>query len=123
MIRRPPRSTLFPYTTLFRSEADADRRTLDWPLADHGQRAVRDLKRDARPRHYGAADRAERQARAGIIQPRHRARAWPHPHRRYRGGDPRRPAHRAALPRGRAAGEGGVTLSVIPAERSEGRNP
>src|SRR6266536_6169373 len=26
MIRRPPRSTLFPYTTLFRS----------WPAADHG---------------------------------------------------------------------------------------
>src|SRR3712207_7166760 len=25
MIRRPPRSTLFPYTTLFRSAADADR--------------------------------------------------------------------------------------------------
>src|SRR5690349_21890009 len=24
MIRRPPRSTLFPYTTLFRSEADLD---------------------------------------------------------------------------------------------------
>src|SRR3712207_7064104 len=24
MIRRPPRSTLFPYTTLFRSEVDAD---------------------------------------------------------------------------------------------------
>src|SRR2546422_4215254 len=24
MIRRPPRSTLFPYTTLFRSEPDAD---------------------------------------------------------------------------------------------------
>src|SRR5256885_13235408 len=24
MIRRPPRSTLFPYTTLFRSEAPAD---------------------------------------------------------------------------------------------------
>src|SRR2546427_6201242 len=28
MIRRPPRSTLFPYTTLFRSEAD-DRLALD----------------------------------------------------------------------------------------------
>src|SRR2546429_1445303 len=29
MIRRPPRSTLFPYTTLFRSAADADQmRTL-----------------------------------------------------------------------------------------------
>src|SRR5256885_3284355 len=26
MIRRPPRSTLFPYTTLFRSEIVADRR-------------------------------------------------------------------------------------------------
>src|SRR5687768_17798899 len=26
MIRRPPRSTLFPYTTLFRSVGDADRR-------------------------------------------------------------------------------------------------
>src|SRR5256885_11211103 len=25
MIRRPPRSTLFPYTTLFRSRLDADR--------------------------------------------------------------------------------------------------
>src|SRR2546430_13241166 len=25
MIRRPPRSTLFPYTTLFRSRADSDR--------------------------------------------------------------------------------------------------
>src|SRR2546430_11512836 len=27
MIRRPPRSTLFPYTTLFRSEASATRTT------------------------------------------------------------------------------------------------
>src|SRR5688572_33357440 len=26
MIRRPPRSTLFPYTTLFRSDMDAPRR-------------------------------------------------------------------------------------------------
>src|SRR3712207_9012519 len=29
MIRRPPRSTLFPYTTLFRSEGSPD----GWPLA------------------------------------------------------------------------------------------
>src|SRR5256885_6588309 len=29
MIRRPPRSTLFPYTTLFRSRAAPDRRALD----------------------------------------------------------------------------------------------
>src|SRR5258707_10020067 len=30
MIRRPPRSTLFPYTTLFRSD-DIQRIALEWP--------------------------------------------------------------------------------------------
>ncbi len=33
-----------------------------------------------------------------ILRPRHRAGAWPHAHRRHRAGDPRRPAHRAAVP-------------------------
>src|SRR2546422_6312893 len=33
MIRRPPRSTLFPYTTLFRSQAHL--RDLDIPLVQH----------------------------------------------------------------------------------------
>src|SRR2546425_5576976 len=33
MIRRPPRSTLFPYTTLFRSRAAPDRRTAAPPPA------------------------------------------------------------------------------------------
>src|SRR3712207_7044459 len=28
MIRRPPRSTLFPYTTLFRSDVDVERRAV-----------------------------------------------------------------------------------------------
>src|SRR5258707_10571304 len=32
MIRRPPRSTLFPYTTLFRSDADRE------PIAEIGRR-------------------------------------------------------------------------------------
>src|SRR5690348_18127660 len=36
MIRRPPRSTLFPYTTLFRSVCDARGRQ----LADLGREAV-----------------------------------------------------------------------------------
>src|SRR3712207_9411959 len=40
MIRRPPRSTLFPYTTLFRS---ADQ--LGWELITAGQR-VQVIKRD-----------------------------------------------------------------------------
>src|SRR3989442_11747994 len=30
MIRRPPRSTLFPYTTLFRSQSMAEKPNLDW---------------------------------------------------------------------------------------------
>src|SRR3712207_8750710 len=34
MIRRPPRSTLFPYTTLFRSPGPrtADGRSAEWPV-------------------------------------------------------------------------------------------
>src|SRR3712207_7433100 len=35
MIRRPPRSTLFPYTTLFRSEA-GEMKHLSHELAGHG---------------------------------------------------------------------------------------
>src|ERR1035438_10246594 len=37
MIRRPPRSTLFPYTTLFRSdlERDDDLRLRDFPTLNH----------------------------------------------------------------------------------------
>src|SRR3712207_8835777 len=34
MIRRPPRSTLFPYTTLFRSEAAGGGGTLSLPRGD-----------------------------------------------------------------------------------------
>src|SRR3712207_8293954 len=37
MIRRPPRSTLFPYTTLFRSEHE---RRVRQPLADHRRHEV-----------------------------------------------------------------------------------
>src|SRR2546422_5286764 len=44
MIRRPPRSTLFPYTTLFRSPALQERQ------ADQGPAAVRAaVARDQRP--------------------------------------------------------------------------
>src|SRR2546430_7430340 len=34
MIRRPPRSTLFPYTTLFRSAKDGDKIRLTAEIAD-----------------------------------------------------------------------------------------
>src|SRR5256885_12258643 len=36
MIRRPPRSTLFPYTTLFRSQV-TDAYGITWTLATHKQ--------------------------------------------------------------------------------------
>src|SRR3712207_8090073 len=49
MIRRPPRSTLFPYTTLFRSppEGVERERELDRPLADRELVGVV-LRRDER---------------------------------------------------------------------------
>src|SRR2546426_2234533 len=63
MIRRPPRSTLFPYTTLFRSgpaagEEDLTRRILApcLRLCVRGKRLV--------PRRLGTAGRADR-ARGG----------------------------------------------------------
>src|SRR2546422_8243394 len=43
MIRRPPRSTLFPYTTLFRSRVHVARPT---PKADHDDRFASPLGRN-----------------------------------------------------------------------------
>src|SRR3989454_9511276 len=53
MIRRPPRSTLFPYTTLFRSREDLGQR-LDGPalvVVDPHDRAVRPEQHDLLPAH------------------------------------------------------------------------
>src|SRR5256885_10814238 len=78
MIRRPPRSTLFPYTTLFRSLLEdtlADREAEPGALAlglrgEEGlEHARRDLLRDA-----GPAD--------GRSRPRRPASAWPSPDRK-----------------------------------------
>src|SRR2546422_9141886 len=74
MIRRPPRSTLFPYTTLFRSRKDENRgeRELrrrrggdeDVPLADEPRRAGEaeqgqhaDRERERQPRSAGPEPR------------------------------------------------------------------
>src|SRR3712207_8956584 len=48
MIRRPPRSTLFPYTTLFRSPVRVGRVGLGDPVPAAGRRV--DLPVDQRPR-------------------------------------------------------------------------
>src|SRR3712207_8143448 len=51
MIRRPPRSTLFPYTTLFRSRRlrDRDRGDRARRPAVHAVRLRRDLRHGAQP--------------------------------------------------------------------------
>src|SRR3712207_7465485 len=54
MIRRPPRSTLFPYTTLFRSRDDDEpRRRLD---------EREEAQRGGARHHVAVADRGERDA-------------------------------------------------------------
>src|SRR2546427_3535561 len=57
MIRRPPRSTLFPYTTLFRSQSTL----ASHHLPDHG--AVSQALDRARPGH-ALPDRSKRDARS-----------------------------------------------------------
>src|SRR3712207_7008839 len=59
MIRRPPRSTLFPYTTLFRSDRAVrlDVGQLDRPelgIADHRTLLLADLKNEIRVLELGS---------------------------------------------------------------------
>src|SRR3712207_7256761 len=52
MIRRPPRSTLFPYTTLFRSPGwgwEITRRSIGGPIVGSRQKQDRRTDADARP--------------------------------------------------------------------------
>src|SRR3712207_6905398 len=58
MIRRPPRSTLFPYTTLFRSEAGG----ADAVRAGAHRQADRDVAADAARAEQTRADDAAEQA-------------------------------------------------------------
>src|SRR2546430_16166370 len=49
MIRRPPRSTLFPYTTLFRSQATRTRSSPDRTPHDAGCSVLLELSKDDLP--------------------------------------------------------------------------
>src|SRR2546426_2358106 len=68
MIRRPPRSTLFPYTTLFRS------RGAGGPLHDAGRRAraaaggTRDQSRHDRDRDDGKPERRRSEEHTSELQ-------------------------------------------------------
>src|SRR3712207_7872433 len=59
MIRRPPRSTLFPYTTLFRSGLDADE-----DLARPGPRH----RQLAHPDRLDAAEAVHRRSQHGLFR-------------------------------------------------------
>src|SRR5437763_12562041 len=64
MLRRPPRSTLFPYTTLFRSH-DEPRRGRPWEdLVEHvcQRLAVRRVREIAGEQRRGARDRLDRRS-------------------------------------------------------------
>src|SRR3712207_6977750 len=64
MIRRPPRSTLFPYTTLFRSGGDR----LDHPVQAAGHAALGHQRQER-----DGKGEAERQQRRRLDLPRERA--------------------------------------------------
>src|SRR3712207_7127618 len=67
MIRRPPRSTLFPYTTLFRSGSDG----VGGLLAEPGERAgdrPRQIVGDGDPFEGPADLRAERADRLPVVR-------------------------------------------------------
>src|SRR5690242_20894058 len=68
MIRRPPRSTLFPYTTLFRSAGRIRGRVRARPGVEHhaGDRAaLRGRRQDRARTHSGRVSPRVRRERAG----------------------------------------------------------
>src|SRR2546426_6513666 len=67
MIRRPPRSTLFPYTTLFRSLFSALYDDSVWTVAVHGRDCRRHITGDV-----GAGDLRMRDIHLRRVGQRHR---------------------------------------------------
>src|SRR2546421_9055332 len=70
MIRRPPRSTLFPYTTLFRSRRSiASRPFTDWAIAiaSHESAALHDAHLHAPARLRSEEHTSELQSRSDLV--------------------------------------------------------
>src|SRR3989442_5361589 len=55
MIRRPPRSTLFPYTTLFRSRSASGPAAAGWRYERNGPPSAADVARTLAARAHGDA--------------------------------------------------------------------
>src|SRR5438132_10860371 len=62
MLRRPPRSTLFPYTTLFRSSKVPIRQLGKDPVPDHLK-----IESNYKPINRDAIDRSLRIERVGVV--------------------------------------------------------
>src|SRR3712207_8498077 len=63
MIRRPPRSTLFPYTTLFRSNALLERKGAKVAmLTTEGHRDVVEMREGLKPERYDMRLPADRKS-------------------------------------------------------------
>src|SRR3712207_8276306 len=71
MIRRPPRSTLFPYTTLFRSGRRGVHGAGGDAAASHGARAVAVAAHAPRPRRRARAARTLRAPVGGARSEEH----------------------------------------------------
>src|SRR3712207_8900932 len=69
MIRRPPRSTLFPYTTLFRSPLGPHQANLLVRRENHHQRRLEPRGVHPRGRVQRAGDEALGVARAAPVEP------------------------------------------------------
>src|SRR5687767_265567 len=109
MLRRPPRSTLFPYTTLFRSRGalwSQPRRLCPW--------ARRPPRQEPRRRHSSPRSPAETARRIGQPRLRPAAPAPPRPRAR-------RPAPSSAgLLRRRRQAEAAVVVARLQHERAAG---
>src|SRR3712207_8877133 len=77
MIRRPPRSTLFPYTTLFRISVGSLRRQGRVAVAQQLGAALLLVGLADRLRGSGQRGEAAEEATVGLVRPRHRAVALP----------------------------------------------
>src|SRR5258708_6103549 len=130
MIRRPPRSTLFPYTTLFRSEAN------ERDARDVGARAAQRFDSDHHQRERSAAGAARGRVsdRAFLLDSRRRPRGDPGGGaKRFSGDqggdnlrrdrhDDHQPDRRSAVSGGRSAGAAQMTQAAaiaIGAQRAE----
>src|SRR3989475_12590250 len=116
MIRRPPRSTLFPYTTLFRS-------------VDHGEELVGDLcDREVGDVDLALADQVEQQVERPreLVQLDHETPVRRHGHRRHIAPGMASPPT-MAIPRSSKRWAGHRNTAITPGATQEtrrmGRNP